>query len=41
VTILWSNWLVGSITAVALALLFWPLWQAIVGRRRRAVAGQA
>jgi len=41
VTILWSNWLVGSITAVALALLCWPLWQAIVGWRRRAVAGQA
>ncbi|HEX6016902.1 MAG TPA: tripartite tricarboxylate transporter permease, partial [Burkholderiaceae bacterium] len=25
VTILWSNWLVGSITTLALLLLVWPL----------------
>jgi putative tricarboxylic transport membrane protein len=25
VTIMWSNWLVGSITTLALVLLFWPL----------------
>ena len=24
-TVFWSNWLVGSITTLALLLLFWPL----------------
>jgi putative tricarboxylic transport membrane protein len=24
-TIMWSNWLVGSITTLALIMLFWPL----------------
>jgi putative tricarboxylic transport membrane protein len=23
--VFWSNWLVGSITTLAIALLFWPL----------------
>jgi putative tricarboxylic transport membrane protein len=33
VSILWSNWLVGSITAAALVLLFWPLVTALKARR--------
>jgi putative tricarboxylic transport membrane protein len=33
VSILWSNWLVGSITAAALVLLFWPLVTALQARR--------
>ena len=35
--ILWSNWLVGSITTLALFLLLWPL----VGRGMQAVKGMA
>jgi putative tricarboxylic transport membrane protein len=35
--ILWSNWLVGSITTLALVLLLWPL----VGRGMQAVKGMA
>ena len=34
-TILWSNWLVGSITTLALALLMWPL----LGRGLQMVKG--
>jgi putative tricarboxylic transport membrane protein len=36
-TILWSNWLVGSITTLALVLLLWPL----VGRGLQALKGMA
>ena len=35
--ILWSNWLVGSITTLALVLLLWPL----VGRGMQAIKGMA
>ena len=34
--ILWSNWLVGSITTLALVLLLWPLVGARACRRSRA-----
>ncbi|MEO7851051.1 MAG: tripartite tricarboxylate transporter permease [Rubrivivax sp.] len=30
VTIMWSNWLVGSITTLALVLLFWPLISKVI-----------
>ena len=32
--VFWSNWLVGSITTLALILLFWPLIGAAIGRAR-------
>jgi hypothetical protein len=32
--VLWSNWLVGSITTLALVLLFWPLISNLIGRLR-------
>jgi putative tricarboxylic transport membrane protein len=32
--IFWSNWLVGSITGLALFMLFWPLISKIVGKAR-------
>jgi len=35
-TIFASNWLVGSITLLALVLLFWPVLAAAVGRLKRA-----
>ena len=38
--VLWSNWLVGSITTLALVLLFWPLISGIIERGRNAL-GQA
>jgi len=41
-TIFWSNPLVGSLTAVALALLLWPLWgyaQSVARARERAAGG--
>ena len=31
-SIMWSNWLVGSITTLALLLLFWPFLQAGAAR---------
>jgi putative tricarboxylic transport membrane protein len=34
--VFWSNSLVGSITTLALVLLFWPLISAVVERLRRA-----
>jgi putative tricarboxylic transport membrane protein len=40
--IFWSNPLVGSLTAVALALLLWPLWgyaQSVARARERAAGG--
>ena len=37
--IFWSNGLVGSITALALALLLWPLWGLAKGWARRREAG--
>jgi putative tricarboxylic transport membrane protein len=33
---MFSNWLVGSITGLALVMLFWPLLAKIVGRLRTA-----
>jgi len=38
--VFWSNGLVGSITTLALALLFWPLVGAALGRVRSALAGK-
>ena len=41
-TIFWSNPLVGGLTAVALALLLWPLWgyaQSVARARERAAGG--
>jgi len=35
VMIMWSNALVGSITTLALLLLFWPLFSKLVGLLRR------
>jgi putative tricarboxylic transport membrane protein len=32
--IFWSNWLVGSITGLALFMLFWPLIAKILGKAR-------
>jgi TctA family transporter len=36
--VFWSNGLVGSITTLALLLLFWPLIAAAAGRMRAALA---
>jgi hypothetical protein len=36
--VFWSNWLVGSITTLALVLLFWPAIGAIATRLRGVVA---
>jgi putative tricarboxylic transport membrane protein len=33
--IFWSNWLVGSITALAMLMLFWPLLARLLGIVRR------
>src|SRR6187401_2773036 len=41
VTIMWSNALVGSITTLALLLLFWPLFSRLRERGRKAVAKAA
>src|SRR5256886_6891331 len=38
--VFWSNTLVGSITTLALILLFWPLLAAAIARLRAAFAGQ-
>jgi len=40
-TVFWSNWLVGSLTTLALALLFWPLISALLARLRLPGAGGA
>jgi TctA family transporter len=37
--VLWSNWLVGSITTLALVLLFWPLISGMIDRLRNAFNG--
>tara|TARA_R110001599_G_scaffold353676_1_gene595106 strand:+ start:137098 stop:138627 length:1530 start_codon:yes stop_codon:yes gene_type:complete len=34
VSIMWSNWLVGSITALAMLMLFWPLISKIIAKVR-------
>jgi putative tricarboxylic transport membrane protein len=31
-SIMWSNWLVGGITTLALLLLFWPVFQTVIAR---------
>jgi putative tricarboxylic transport membrane protein len=33
-SILWSNWLVGSISTLALVLLFWPLISRLIAKVR-------
>jgi putative tricarboxylic transport membrane protein len=35
-TVFWKNWLVGSLTTLALVLLFWPLISAGMARMRAA-----
>jgi putative tricarboxylic transport membrane protein len=35
--VFWSNWLVGSITTLALILLFWPLLHAAFEQARSRV----
>jgi putative tricarboxylic transport membrane protein len=35
VTIMWSNWLVGSITTLALVMLFWPIISKAIGMLRQ------
>jgi putative tricarboxylic transport membrane protein len=35
VGILFANWLVGSMTTLALVLLFWPLASLLLGKLRR------
>jgi putative tricarboxylic transport membrane protein len=35
VSIFWSNGLVGSICALAMLMLFWPLISTVLGRLRR------
>jgi len=35
-TVFWSNWLVGSLTTLALILLFWPLLSRLIARLRGA-----
>lgn len=35
--VLWSNWLVGSITTLALVLLFWPATSGAIGKLRGAI----
>src|SRR5260221_6889336 len=39
--VFWSNGLVGSITTLALVLLFWPLISSVIARGRRAARGNA
>jgi putative tricarboxylic transport membrane protein len=38
--ILWSNWLVGTISTIALTLLFMPLISGALGRLRNGVSSQ-
>ena len=38
-TVFWSNWLVGSITTLAIVLQFWPAISAGIDRLRRALGG--
>jgi putative tricarboxylic transport membrane protein len=33
-SIFWSNWLVGSITALSMVMLFWPLIAKLIGLLR-------
>jgi putative tricarboxylic transport membrane protein len=33
-TVFWSNWLVGSLTTLALVLLLWPLVSPLIARVR-------
>jgi putative tricarboxylic transport membrane protein len=39
VGIFFSNWLVGSVMALGLVMLFWPLITRLMGRLRVSVAG--
>lgn len=38
--VFWSNWLVGSITTLALVLLFWPVIGKAIGRATGALSGK-
>jgi putative tricarboxylic transport membrane protein len=35
ISIFWSNWLVGTICALAMLMLFWPLIALVLERPRR------
>lgn len=37
--VLWSNWLVGSLTSLAILFLLWPALTALLGLRNRSVTG--
>ena len=39
--VFWSNWLVGSITTLALVLLFWPALSSFIDRLRRSAGATA
>jgi uncharacterized membrane protein len=39
--VFWSNWLVGSITTLALVLLFWPLIGRAIGKMTGAMSAKA
>jgi putative tricarboxylic transport membrane protein len=41
VTILWSNWLVGSITTLALVLLLWPLVTRVLQSMKNMAGGSS
>lgn len=36
--VLWSNWLVGTLTSIAVLFLLWPLLALVLGRRRTSPA---
>ena len=40
-SVFWSNWLVGSITTLALVLLFWPVIGKVIGKVTGALSGKA
>jgi putative tricarboxylic transport membrane protein len=39
--VLWSNWLVGSITTIALVLLFWPAISSLIERLKSVLGGSS
>jgi putative tricarboxylic transport membrane protein len=41
VSIFWSNALVGSVSALALLMLVWPLWGALKGKMTGSTVGPA
>jgi putative tricarboxylic transport membrane protein len=39
ISIFWSNWLVGSICALAMVMLFWPLIAFLIDKARNGKLG--